>query len=169
MRSRCTRLSVCAAQVMAMNESPVFLLMNIRLHQAQKELPVLLFESGVGPPRCDMQGRRLPWSHSIHAWRAELHSVDGLPQSVFVQSKYSVEVWAACVAWLARRRRFCRPAYGGGPDTRSRLQTSEAERIGINQVAKVLPSGNDKGTDQRAPALAAALGRAKCVGLHSHG
>ncbi len=29
------------------------------------------------------------------------------------------------------------------------LQTSEAERIGINQVAKVLPPGNDKGTDQR--------------------
>jgi hypothetical protein len=52
---------------------------------------------------------------------------------------------------------------------RSRLQTSEAERIGINQVAKVLPSGNDKGTDQRAPALAAALGRGKRVGLHSRG
>ncbi len=78
-----------------MNESPVFLLMNIRLHQAQKELPVLLFESGAGPPRCALQGRLLPWSHSIHAWRAELHSVDGLPQSVFVHSKYSVEVWAA--------------------------------------------------------------------------
>ncbi len=31
------------------------------------------------------------------------------------------------------------------------MQTSEAERIGINQVAKVLPSGNDKGTDQRTP------------------
>jgi hypothetical protein len=27
-------------------------------------------------------------------------------------------------------------------------QTSEAERIGINQIAKVLPRGNDRGTDQ---------------------
>ncbi|KAK9842276.1 hypothetical protein WJX81_004143 [Elliptochloris bilobata] len=79
-------------RVMAMNESPVFLLMNIKPRQAQKDLPVLLYET-------------------------ELHSVEGMPQFVFVQSKYNVE-------------------------------TSEAERIGINQVAKVLPSGNDKGTDQ---------------------
>lgn len=84
-----------------MNESPVFLLMNIRLHQAQKELPVQLFESGVclavrfrGAGR---SGRLYIW------WHAELHSVDGLPQCVFVQSKYSVEVRAACIAWPARR------------------------------------------------------------------
>ena len=31
-----------------------------------------------------------------------------------------------------------------------RTQTSEAERIGINQIAKVLPRGNDKASDQRA-------------------
>ena len=29
------------------------------------------------------------------------------------------------------------------------MQTSEAERIGINQIAKVLPRGNDKSSDQR--------------------
>jgi hypothetical protein len=30
------------------------------------------------------------------------------------------------------------------------LQTSEAERIGVNQVAKILPSGKSSGSDQRA-------------------
>jgi hypothetical protein len=29
------------------------------------------------------------------------------------------------------------------------VQTSEAERIGVNQVARVLPSGNDSGSEQR--------------------
>ena len=29
------------------------------------------------------------------------------------------------------------------------LQTSEAERIGVNQVAKVHPTGNPSGTEQR--------------------
>ncbi len=29
-------------------------------------------------------------------------------------------------------------------------QTSEAERIGVNQVAKILPSGKASGSDQRA-------------------
>ena len=34
------------------------------------------------------------------------------------------------------------------------MQTSEAERIGVNQVAKILPSGKSSGSDQReAPAL----------------
>lgn len=33
------------------------------------------------------------------------------------------------------------------------LQTSEAERIGVNQVARVLPSGNDSGSDQRKQAI----------------
>ena len=28
------------------------------------------------------------------------------------------------------------------------VQTSEAERIGINHVAKVLPAGNDRSADQ---------------------
>lgn len=39
-------------------------------------------------------------------------------------------------------------------------QTSEAERIGINQIAKVLPRGNDKASDQcESPSSAAqALG-----------
>ena len=32
------------------------------------------------------------------------------------------------------------------------MQTSEAERIGVNQVAKILPSGKSSGSDQRAPA-----------------
>ena len=36
----------CGSQVMAMNESPVFLLMNIKPRLQQKELPVLLYESG---------------------------------------------------------------------------------------------------------------------------
>lgn len=30
------------------------------------------------------------------------------------------------------------------------MQTSEAERIGVNQVAKILPSGKSSGSDQRA-------------------
>ena len=33
------------------------------------------------------------------------------------------------------------------------IQTSEAERIGVNQVARVLPAGNDSGSDQCEPSL----------------
>ncbi|EIE22810.1 Mov34-domain-containing protein [Coccomyxa subellipsoidea C-169] len=74
------------------NESPVYLLLDPDMNRTHKDLPVSLYES-------------------------ELHLIDGVPQSIFVQSKYTIE-------------------------------TSEAERIGINQIAKVLPRGNDKGTDQ---------------------
>ena len=41
------------------------------------------------------------------------------------------------------------------------LQTSEAERIGVNQVAKVHPTGNPSGTEQReclCPSLLATAG-----------
>ncbi|CAL8470813.1 g10355 [Coccomyxa elongata] len=78
--------------IMNFNESPVFLLLDPNMNRTHKDLPVSLFES-------------------------ELHVIDGVSQSIFVQSKYTIE-------------------------------TSEAERIGINQIAKVLPRGNDKGTDQ---------------------
>ncbi|KAK9904115.1 hypothetical protein WJX75_004893 [Coccomyxa subellipsoidea] len=67
--------------IMHFNESPVFLLLDPNMNRTHKDLPVSLYES-------------------------ELHVIDGVPQSIFVQSKYTIE------------------------------------------IAKVLPRGNDKGTDQ---------------------
>lgn len=79
-------------KVMALNESPAFLLLDADVTHQHKELPLALYES-------------------------EIHSIDGVQQSVFVAADYTI-------------------------------QTSEAERIGVNQVARVLPSGNDSGSDQ---------------------
>eukprot|EP00798_Chlamydomonas_sp_ICE-L_P013900 gene13900-19828_t len=77
---------------MAINESPVLLVMDTRVDAARKDLPVTLYE-------------------------IELHSVDGQPQQVFAKADYSVE-------------------------------TSDAERIGVDQVAKILPSGKASGSEQ---------------------
>ncbi|MEW5297911.1 MAG: hypothetical protein WDW36_001089 [Sanguina aurantia] len=89
-------------KVMALNESPVFLLLNPRVDHSRKNLPVTLFET-------------------------ELHLVEGTPTFIFVTSNYTVE-------------------------------TSDAERIGVDQVAKIMPSGKASGSEQ----LSAHL-----VGVHS--
>jgi len=84
-------------QIMELNESPVFLLLDTTARGgatsvASDELPVSLFES-------------------------ELHVVEGNPSFNFVQASYAIA-------------------------------TEEAERIGVDQVSKLLPSGNAAGTDQ---------------------
>ncbi|MEW5312143.1 MAG: hypothetical protein WDW38_003792 [Sanguina aurantia] len=57
-------------KVMALNESPVFLLLNPRVDHSRKNLPVTLFET-------------------------ELHLVEGTPTFIFVTSNYTVEVMSA--------------------------------------------------------------------------
>jgi COP9 signalosome complex subunit 6 len=79
-------------QIMALNESPVLLLLDPTLQSGQRDLPVRLFES-------------------------ELHVKEGVASFSFVQANFHIE-------------------------------TSEAERIGVNQVAKILPSGKSSGSDQ---------------------
>ena len=68
---------------------------------------------------------------------------------IFVQAAYTVEVRNVTLAAIVDIRQHA-------SDTTSHslcmcLQTSEAERIGINQVAKVLTAGNDRSADQREP------------------
>ncbi len=46
------------------------------------------------------------------------------------------------------------------------MQTSEAERIGVNQVAKVLPSGKASGTEQCTPLLCKAPLPHACASAH---
>lgn len=79
-------------KIIALNESPAFLLLDTDVSHQHKELPLGLFES-------------------------EVQNVDGSPTTIFVAADYVI-------------------------------QTSEAERIGVNQVARVLPSGNDSGSEQ---------------------
>jgi COP9 signalosome complex subunit 6 len=97
------QLSFALVQIMELNESPVFLLLDTTTAAntntkgsaaaATDELPVSLFES-------------------------ELHVVEGNPSFTFVQTSFTIA-------------------------------TEEAERIGVDQVSKLLPSGNAAGTDQR--------------------
>jgi len=76
-------------QVMEMNESPLFLLMDAVacLKPATKELPITIFES-------------------------ELHMVDATPTTLFVKIPYKIE-------------------------------TGEAERISVDHIARVTPSGGE--------------------------
>ena len=92
-------------------------------------------------------------------WRAELHTIDGHPQSVFVESKYKIEVALISRCLLCPLQKISpstqrlysqhRLTPAVEPGLFPAVQTSEAERIGINQIAKVLPRGSDKNSDQR--------------------
>lgn len=79
-------------KVMELNESPIFLLLNPKLDNTRKDIPVSLYET-------------------------ELHVVDGAPSFFFVRASYCIE-------------------------------TSDAERIGVDHVAKILPSGKSSGSEQ---------------------
>ncbi|GAB4821425.1 hypothetical protein N2152v2_008471 [Parachlorella kessleri] len=79
-------------RIMEINEAPVYLRLDTAISPAAKDLPVFLHES-------------------------ELHVLDDVPTTIFVQAKYTVE-------------------------------TSEAERIGVDQVAKILPTGAASGANQ---------------------
>lgn len=52
--------------LMDINESPVYLLLNPTINHAQKDLPVMIYES-------------------------ELHVIEGIPQLIFVRSNYTIE------------------------------------------------------------------------------
>ncbi|GAX82869.1 hypothetical protein CEUSTIGMA_g10295.t1 [Chlamydomonas eustigma] len=79
-------------KIMEMNESPVLLLLNPRIDNLRKDLPVTLYET-------------------------EVHASEGSPTQIFVRASHSIE-------------------------------TSDAERIGVDQVAKILPSGKATGSEQ---------------------
>ncbi|CAA3007439.1 COP9 signalosome complex subunit 6a-like [Olea europaea subsp. europaea] len=53
--------------LMDINESPLYVLLNPSINPAQKDLPVTIYES-------------------------ELHVIDGIPQLIFVQSSYTIEL-----------------------------------------------------------------------------
>ena len=74
--------------------------------------------------------------------------MDGTSQTVFVQSKYTVQVGQSAHEHPAKCGGSCK--WKSSDFACVHAQTSEAERIGINQIAKVLPRGNDKASDQRA-------------------
>lgn len=108
---------------------------------------------------------------------AELHVLDGVPTFTFVQAKYTIEARRfACCAALRRAVLLacrhpepascrclirCPPASLTPPLFSPPLQTSEAERIGVDQVAKILPTGANTGANQRA----CLLRLAPCLGL----
>ncbi|KAF5827947.1 maintenance of mitochondrial structure and function-domain-containing protein [Dunaliella salina] len=87
--------------IMAINESPVFLLLNPKVDLARKDLPVSLYETE--------------------------HVFEGTHKQTFVKSSYTVE-------------------------------TSDAERIGVDQVAKITSTGKATGSEQLSAHLS---------GLHS--
>ena len=157
---------------MNINESPVFLLLDDNISAKHKNLPVNLYESGrpFGPQLpavhrlmllkllVQQSVRHCKPFHTV--WLAELHTIDGHPQSVFVESKYKIEVAlisrspALVPCTLQHLAHSClgsqrHQTSAAEPGLILAVQTSEAERIGINQIAKVLPRGSDKSSDQR--------------------
>ena len=87
-----------AVQIMNFNESPVFLLLDDNIGRKHKNLPVNLYESGEF--LCMLLDVTLAVCNSLHSRHhqrhpvclAELHILDGHPQSVFVEAKYKIEV-----------------------------------------------------------------------------
>lgn len=87
--------------------------------------------------------------------------VDGSPQTLFVRANYAVEVGGQAAVARARQggAARCSLSLHTGlhaplsmhvcPLAGLRLQTSDAERIGVDQVAKILPSGKASGSEQR--------------------
>ncbi|XP_074560674.1 COP9 signalosome complex subunit 6-like isoform X1 [Curcuma longa] len=59
-------LQIHKSQLMDINESPVYVLLNPVINHSQKDLPVTIYES-------------------------ELHIIDGIPQLIFVRSSYTIE------------------------------------------------------------------------------
>jgi len=74
------------------NESPVFLLLDPTISAANKDLPIMLYET-------------------------EMHVIEGIPSQIFVQAKYVVD-------------------------------SLEAERIAVDQVARIVPSGKASSSEQ---------------------
>ena len=84
-------------QIMNINESPVFLLMDTDMSRRHKDLPVSLYESGALslPTIISATSPASPQHGILHLLHAELRAVEGTSQTVFVQSKYTVEVRGA--------------------------------------------------------------------------
>ena len=85
-----------------------------------------------------------------------MHVLDGNPTQIFVKSAYKV----GAIRTLALPRPvsphitcnlLCRlyPACVTCPSHLLQVETSDAERIGVDQVAKILPSGKATGSEQR--------------------
>ena len=74
------------------NESPVFLLLDPKISEASRDLPIMLYET-------------------------ELHVIEGVPSQIFVQAKYTVD-------------------------------SLEAERVAVDQVARIVPSGKASSSEQ---------------------
>jgi hypothetical protein len=146
-------------QIMELNESPVCLLLDPTIDASRKELPVQLHETGGG------QGQDL------------LCSADCAHSSAFYPSAAPCgEHVARCFlhpALVASRCHFCNqpvsqrataPPLPRPPHAELHLaegeaslsfvrasysiETSDAERIGVDQVAKILPGGKASGSEQ---------------------
>ncbi|QDZ19356.1 Mov34 domain-containing protein [Chloropicon primus] len=74
------------------NESPVFLLLDPKMSDERRDLPIMIYET-------------------------ELHVIERFPSQIFVQAKYTVD-------------------------------SLEAERIAVDQVARIVPSGKSSSTEQ---------------------
>ena len=107
---------------MALNESPAFLLLDTDVSHQHKELPLALYESGEhflrstdiflfkGDQLCCQLRERIKAVHGLAidtvesvilyeraSPAAEIHSIEGIQQSVFVAADYTIQV-IACKA-----------------------------------------------------------------------
>ena len=112
---------------MNLNESPAFLLLDTNITGTHKDLPVSLYESGDQTFQSTLFA--LPWM--------ALKSLHLGSHVVCFAELHNVDGTQQFIFVLAEYT----------------IQTSEAERIGVNQVARVLPAGNDSGSDQCEPSL----------------
>ena len=127
-------------QISLLNESPVLLLLDPTVDRAKhKDLPVTLYESGMAVLSCSAADRL---AAQALTWPALQRS------TCWTTSRSS---------GLRSRSSRCRCASLGSCLTHkthcllSRLrcaQTSEAERIGVNQFAQVLSNSNASSSDQ---------------------
>jgi len=78
--------------ISTINESPVFLLLDPKISEGSRDLPIMLYET-------------------------VLHVIEGTPSQIFVQAKYTVD-------------------------------SLEAERVAVDQVARIVPSGKSSSSEQ---------------------
>jgi COP9 signalosome complex subunit 6 len=79
-------------QLMDINESPIYMILNPTINHARKDLPITIYESGefLIVFCCQYIFSELIWSLTLSY--TELHVIDGVPSLIFVQSSYTIEV-----------------------------------------------------------------------------